>query len=140
MFRIVYMSRTTEDLSQAELDQILTSARKRNRTQNVTGVLFFTGDTFFQVLEGPRAAVEATYDRIFTDKRHTRVRMLQCREVEARRFADWSMGYPRISQTDEMAEGFFDLSRAELENRMPENAAEDLMVLIKGFANSKLAA
>jgi len=140
VFRIVYMSRASETFSETQLDKILESARRRNQANKVTGVLFFTGDTFFQVLEGPRKAVEETYDRVYTDGRHQRVRMLQCREVEERRFPDWSMGFPRISDAGAEAEGFFELSKAELENRIPEDAAEDLMKLMKGFAQTKLAA
>jgi hypothetical protein len=47
---------------------------------------------FLQVLEGGRSAVNALYNRIAADPRHTQVELLVYEEIGERRFAGWSMG------------------------------------------------
>lgn len=140
MYRMVYMSRATHDMSDAELQQILATAQINNAQNDVTGILLYVGDTFFQVLEGPKFAVETTFERVFDDARHQRVRQMYARNVEERRFSDWSMGYRRLDVSDDDASAFFELSQAEFENRIPRTAGEDLLKLMHGFSDVKLAA
>lgn len=77
----------------AEIDQILAVARERNAAVSVTGALVFSDKRFFQVLEGPRPAVEATLARIGRDRRHTRMSLLYSRSRFERRFSGWAMAY-----------------------------------------------
>ncbi len=140
MFRLIYMSRASREMSQTDLDSILDAARHNNSKVDVSGVLLYADGTFFQVLEGPKYEVEAIYNKVYEDDRHCRVKIMSQRAVNERRFADWSMGYQRLDEDDADAAGFFDLSRAALEDRIPETAGEDLLKLLNGFAQAKLAA
>ena len=140
MYRIVYMSRASRDMTPADLDVILEAARKNNSAVDVTGMLLFAENTFFQVLEGPKFAVEQIYERVDGDDRHCRVKVMSSRDVNERRFLDWTMGYSKLSEADEDASAFFDLSKAALEDRIPETAGDDLLKLLYGFASAKLAA
>ena len=45
------------------------------------------------MLEGPREAIQATYQRIQSDARHTRVVTLLDEPLAEREFADWRMGF-----------------------------------------------
>jgi hypothetical protein len=54
-------------------------------------VLAFDGFQVVQVLEGPRDAVEALYDRILKDDRHEGIVTLQKCEIETARFPNWNM-------------------------------------------------
>ena len=137
MYRIVYLSQASASLGQSDLDEILRVARANNQRRNLTGLLLHVGDTFFQVLEGPRQEVEAVFDRVFHDERHARVRIMQQRDVVERRFRDWSMGFERPFQNG-ISSSFFSLSKRALEKRIPENAADDLLLLMRGFAETKL--
>lgn len=78
---------------------ILREALERNPAHGVTGFLHRDGRHFLQVLEGPRAGVEATLERIRRDRRHRSMELLDEGPVERRRFGDWSMGLtgPRTS-------------------------------------------
>ena len=61
-------------------------------------------------------AVQARYDLIAADPRHTDLAVLLSEPIEERRFADWSMGYRPT--TDELAEaipGYADVSGAALD-------------------------
>ena len=95
LFRLVYASRSLvpEDGVPVELPRILDAARRWNAAQGITGALLFSADGFVQVLEGPVAAVEATFERIKCDPRHADVVVLEAGMVPARDFEGWSMAY-----------------------------------------------
>jgi hypothetical protein len=77
----------------ATLQGILMDARRCNARDGVTGALICRDDLFLQMLEGPEAAVEATFGRIARDDRHVEVRPLTRRVIgdDGRLFAAWSM-------------------------------------------------
>ena len=97
LFRLVYRSRSdvrgdAEEVHR-QVDQILTVSRHRNAQAGITGALMFTGLYFVQALEGPAAAVEATFDRICCDLRHSSVEVVECGPVLEPAFGDWSMSH-----------------------------------------------
>ncbi|WP_293721500.1 BLUF domain-containing protein [Stappia sp.] len=53
-----------------ELERIVATARANNARTGLRGALIMNGTTFFQVLEGPADALEATFSRIEADRRH----------------------------------------------------------------------
>ena len=103
-YRLVYYSKNAIPGSQAdiarEVEQILASSRRNNAACGVTGALLFNAGCFAQVLEGPLAAVERTFERIQRDPRHTEVMVLQLGPIEKRGFPAWSMAF-----TGQSAEG-----------------------------------
>ena len=96
-YRLVYTSRNHVDgglhEQSASLSGILAVSKRNNARVGVTGALLFNSGCFAQVLEGPRTAVEATFERIQRDHRHGDVSVLQCEPVTARGFPNWSMGF-----------------------------------------------
>ncbi|HEY1411328.1 MAG TPA: BLUF domain-containing protein [Rhodopila sp.] len=103
LYRLIYCSRdiiaqmvpdaVTPDGLEREIRAILATARARNAAADVTGALLSTTSGFAQVLEGPRDAVERTFERIGADPRHTNVTVLSFTPTERRSFPDWSMGF-----------------------------------------------
>ena len=97
LLRIVYFSRNnitgSSDEMVWEIDRILDISQANNGFVGVTGALIFNDGVFGQVLEGPRAAVEETFERIQLDDRHFDVTLLDISAITARSFADWSMGF-----------------------------------------------
>ncbi|MDO9377668.1 MAG: BLUF domain-containing protein [Nocardioidaceae bacterium] len=93
VFRLVYRSRSTigEDQRVDELGDIFATARKRNQSIGVTGALMLRGDRFVQTLEGERADVQALYDDIARDARHSDVELLSTEESAPRLFGRWAM-------------------------------------------------
>lgn len=94
LVRLLYASRSKEFISDATSDAILDSARKNNAEQGITGILciYESGDTYLQVLEGGRAAVNKIYNNIVADERHTDVTLLAYEDIHQRRFSSWRMG------------------------------------------------
>ena len=97
IYRLVYTSRNLleggEEEQRAAIAGLLAVSKRNNARVGVTGALLFNGGSFAQVLEGSRAAVEATFERIQRDPRHSDVAVLQCEPVAARGFPNWSMGF-----------------------------------------------
>lgn len=88
---------------------ILLDARRGNTLNDVTGALIVRDDLYLQLLEGPPEMVEAAYERINRDDRHTNMRRIVRRRVEERMFPNWSMLDDRaqswICSRQEVADG-----------------------------------
>jgi len=85
LFRLVYRSRSAitgdaEPVRQA-VETLAAESRLRNAEVGVTGAMLFAGLHFVQVLEGPAAAVEAIFDRICCDLRHSGIAVVECGPV-----------------------------------------------------------
>lgn len=97
LYRLIYTSRNLlpgdEDAQAAAVAGILAASKRSNARVGVTGALLFNAGFFAQVLEGSRLAVEATFERIQRDPRHSDVSVLQCEPVAARGFPNWSMAF-----------------------------------------------
>lgn len=104
LHRLIYYSRNRVTESPAALARaiasILEASQRHNPRVGVTGALMFNAGCFAQVLEGPRAAVEATFERIQQDDRHGDVSLLDFGPAHARSFENWSMGFVGASVTD----------------------------------------
>jgi Sensors of blue-light using FAD len=73
------------------LDDILTVSRARNSRDDITGTLICRADMYLQLIEGPDAAIQATYARIIGDDRHVSAKLLVSRAVTDRLFPKWAM-------------------------------------------------
>ncbi|WP_207210872.1 BLUF domain-containing protein [Lichenibacterium minor] len=123
LYRLVYTSRSLvggdEAAQERTVARIVDASRRNNARAGVTGALLFSTGSFAQVLEGPRAAVEATFERIQRDPRHRDLSVLQCEFVGERFFSSWSMGFVgRAARGRALWEGLarttgFDLGRVE---------------------------
>ncbi|HAN30254.1 MAG TPA: blue light sensor protein [Myxococcales bacterium] len=97
--RLKYVSRHAGPLDQSDLNDIAVKSERNNSAANITGVFMTSGGMFFQVLEGPSEAVDATYARISADPRHKHIVLLGEPEItEHRMFPDWAMRRVERSQ------------------------------------------
>jgi hypothetical protein len=104
IYRLVYYSRNKAAESPktmaTTIQAILAASRRNNASVGVTGALMFNAGCFAQVLEGPKAAVEHTFERIQQDERHGDVSVLSFGPVADRSFDQWSMGFVGESVAD----------------------------------------
>ncbi len=101
MFRqVLYHSRATREMSAEDLRDLLTEARDLNQTHGVTGLLFYIERHFIQCIEGTQADIGQLVDNILADGRNTAFSVLFNRDVPARAFPDWSMGYRAFAVDD----------------------------------------
>lgn len=90
MIQLTYASRPF-GFDAAMLAGILSDARRCNTRDGITGLLICRADLYLQLLEGPEAAVDATYRRIAADDRHMDLTLLTRRRVDTRLFPQWAM-------------------------------------------------
>ncbi|SDR72956.1 Sensors of blue-light using FAD [Erythrobacter sp. HL-111] len=76
---------------QSMLDGILMAARRNNRANGITGALICRQDMYIQLVEGPDDAIDALYQRILADDRHTDVKLEMSLAIEERMFPRWAM-------------------------------------------------
>jgi hypothetical protein len=92
MIRLLYISHAAHTLTEAQVQDILESARRKNPANKITGVLIYGGGLFMQVLEGPEHEVLRQYVKILDDARHSDAQILQISPAHNRIFEKWSMG------------------------------------------------
>ena len=92
MIRLLYISTARAPVTAPVLADILHASRRNNAACDVSGLLIVGGRRFLQALEGPEAAVMATFDRIGRDPRHFALVMLASAPIEQRQFPHWAMG------------------------------------------------
>ncbi len=94
---IVYFSSSADSLDENELATILEQSRQNNSKLGITGVMLYVRGSIVQVLEGAKQAVDALYERIQHDNRHTDVVTVLNRPISQRQFGNWSMGYETVT-------------------------------------------
>ena len=77
----------------AEIEDILSAARRNNAAYGITGALIFNSGMFAQVFEGPRGVIETIFERIQRDPRHGEVNILAFEPTTRRVFPSWSMAF-----------------------------------------------
>ena len=100
---IAYISSTSHTLSDDDLEGLLVDARSFNESVKVTGVLLYNGGAFFQYFEGDTDACKDVFQRIRDSSRHHSIQILVDREIHARQFSSWSMGFSKASTSQTMA-------------------------------------
>jgi hypothetical protein len=101
LYRVAYVSRATQALSRAQLDDLLATAQANNRRDGISGLLVYDAGAFLQVFEGPTDAVEALIRRIERDPRHTSIVVLSAGPVEERYFDGWGMDMANLERVDD---------------------------------------
>lgn len=95
--QVLYISKTTRAMPEAELHEIASRARAKNELEGITGALLFVEDSFVQVIEGKDAVIEKLLAALRADTRHRDITILMDRNVPSRDFQNWSMGIISIS-------------------------------------------
>lgn len=98
LIRLVYISRSTQlnqglEHIQAFNRQILLEADAFNKANNITGILCFGNGCYFQLIEGPKRAVEILYAKIEKDPRHKDIKLMFKEPIAALSFANWRMKF-----------------------------------------------
>lgn len=82
-----------DELSHAQVDEIVLAASRKNASASVTGGLIFTGKYFAQVLEGETEVIDWLMASIARDPRHTILKTFDRTQITARSFPSWDLAY-----------------------------------------------
>lgn len=100
LIHIAYASVAKEELTNAQLAELLQQARAANEQLGITGMLLYSAGSFFQVLEGEAETVDAIFKKLYQDKRHQQLTLIVREPIARRYFEDWSMGFSDVSQEE----------------------------------------
>ncbi len=100
MIQITYLSSAIRSMSQDDLEDILRTARENNARLGITGMLLYGNKTFIQILEGEESVVNELVKSIKRDPRHTNFQIVKKKTIDRHEYADWSMGFKRVSGED----------------------------------------
>jgi len=98
LIHIVYLSYSTKELSESELNGFLSTIRRKNEIQNITGLLLYNDEAFIQVIEGKREIINTLFDNISKDSRHSNIVKLLEEPIENRAFPSWFMGFRKLNK------------------------------------------
>ena len=91
MIRILYLSQSKRDITDTQVNNILTTSKANNLTYGITGVLIYGGGLFMQVLEGPEQSTLRLYVKISEDRRHGDCKIIHITTANKQIFKKWSM-------------------------------------------------
>jgi len=100
LIHLIYCSAATAPMTDEGLQTLLAAARAKNARLGVTGMLLHENGSFFQVLEGPGAALRTLFEEIKQDPRHAKVATIINEPIAKRAFGEWTMGYSTASAAD----------------------------------------
>jgi hypothetical protein len=133
MRQLLYVSNTAQPVSVGDLDDILTASRRNNAQLGITGLLLFIDDGFLQVLEGEESAVREVYARVASDPRHGNATVMLDREIPARAFPEWSMGFERPCMDDPETAGMFGVAREAINGRLSPATGRIVAMMLQTF-------
>jgi hypothetical protein len=94
---VTYSSIAKIHLTEGEIRDIVSTSRRLNEENGITGLLLFNGTFFLQIIEGEPAAVDELVERIRADERHSGMLVFDQRGIDRRFFPEWRMEYRRIA-------------------------------------------
>ena len=127
--QIVYSSKPF-GFDASVLDDILTISRVRNSKADITGTLICRADMYLQLIEGPDAAIQATYQRIIMDDRHVEVNLLLSRVVTERLFPKWAM-------RDDPARSWMWTQQEIADGAIAAATPQDILAIFERLANEE---
>ena len=136
---LVYLSALQPRLTEPELEALVQDSRTRNTAEGITGVLLHADGDVIQYLEGPEAAVRATFGRIARDPRHRSIVVAVDAVLPARVFPRWLMGHLQVTRSQFLALESADWRAASVRSGTEALTADTTppgLVLLRSFAEN----
>ncbi|WP_455810689.1 diguanylate phosphodiesterase [Pseudomonas graminis] len=130
---LIYRSRLCKSVSPHFLERLAGKAQRFNETVNVTGILLFDGDYFFQILEGPSESIDQVFRRVSADPRHTQIVQLMRDYAPDRRFG--KLGMAVIDMRNATAEAIIEQVLSQGTARYPLTYGDRVFKFIRTFVN-----
>ena len=86
-----FTSEATEAFSLMGVMRLFFQACTNNRNNGITGLLYYDGKNFAQIIEGSSYAVDILWDVIQKDDRHRKIQIFGRNVIPSRAFSAWSM-------------------------------------------------
>lgn len=86
-----FVSEASEDFGLMGVMRLFFQACTNNRDAGITGLLYYDGRNFAQIIEGSDQAVNTLWDVISQDARHSKIHVFGKNIISTRAFSTWSM-------------------------------------------------
>lgn len=96
-YYLLYFGIARKKFTLNDFKLLLEQARSRNEKLDITGKLLHCEDTFIQLLEGTKEAVELVYKSITNDERLIAIKVIATGHIKERYYADWDMAFSNIT-------------------------------------------
>ena len=106
LHHLIYKSRARGSMDWQKLLSIMDRSIENNMQAEISGMLFYSGNVFLQVLEGDREAINRIYHQISRDERHGEIQLLGFEPIVSRHFSKWNM---RLFHYHDMDDSFKEL-------------------------------
>ena len=141
LYRLLYRSefalKDADGPATQQIDAIVSAAAHANERNGLSGALIASNGVFIQALEGPLPALEAAFEKICSDLRHSRVRLVEFAAAEERVFPEWRM--VRVEQEEQVLKLCLDLG-IESPGRLDVSKASAILTLLRSILLSKVIA
>ncbi|WP_298546820.1 BLUF domain-containing protein [uncultured Aquimarina sp.] len=124
---ISYLSNSSK-LDREEIEELLIDTMTNNNKIGIGGVLIYSNDTFFQIIEGHVEDVDRLFTKIELDKRHFNVFKIFDKKVSIKKFKRFSFNY--IENNDEKISNEL-ISFLEIEDNFGDETHEMLVGKVK---------
>ncbi len=127
--QIIYASSLAPGEDESCIKPILQRAVENNSKNGFTGLLIYVNRSFLQILEGEAEPLDALYEKIREDSRHTKPWTLSAAPIDERQFADWSMGLakPSVADLDEIGPSNDFFSKGHCLTELDESMARKIL-------------
>lgn len=98
LYHLIYSSYAKPNLGYHDFRDIMQRSESNNQNDGITGMLCYGDSVFLQILEGDRALISKTFNRISSDPRHHTTELIECVPIESRSFALWTMKMVNFTQ------------------------------------------
>ncbi|STX29241.1 regulatory protein (GGDEF domain) [Legionella beliardensis] len=102
LYHLIYKSEAKKPLDACELTELAKLARFKNFIYQLSGLLIYSEQRFFQVLEGKLSSIELIYQKIEEDDRHENIVLLTKEPIASRTFWRWNMGLTIIDDDSDI--------------------------------------
>lgn len=130
-FTICYTSKSSQELSNTEVEEIFEKTLENNNTKGITGILLYASGNFFQVLEGEKEQVyQLFYDTIYSDFRHLEIFVIMEKETPNPFFDSYSSSFSILKTESE-----FEKLKSYIENHKINKDSDKFKRLITPFVS-----
>ena len=93
LVHLIYVSKARIDVNNDDIIGLLTKAKIKNASRNITGMLLYDSGCFMQVLEGREEDVNQLFASICKDRRHHHIVKIITEAIPARQFHEFLQLY-----------------------------------------------
>ena len=99
---VCYISNKSEHVNKKDIQEIFETTQKNNKSRNITGILLYLENSFFQVLEGDRQELVAVFNTIEMDDRHENIFVVIDKPIDKQTFKDYKSGFSIVKNSEDL--------------------------------------